>query len=243
MVNTCQRITFEEPFLYGVGQPTVALNDAQYIVFNGGQYGTANVTWGNTALVEFTGRDNGSGGQSSLHLIAKGGSQQWHEGTKVDFLNVSGANAQPFLVNLRSTYKNSQYIIRAANEIGDEIWAVKGDGLIPQVTKFGNNVHAVTIFPCDANGNITDNTGALGNDAHRWNYIRGVTVAQGDSVFDNDMRITESEKLGYEKGLAFLDARKRPLMILTNQGELYIAGKVNEGLPPSNPSTSKTSEK
>ena len=51
-----------------------------------------------------------------------------------------------------------------------------------------------------------------------------------DITFQNDFRITEAEKLGLGKGLAFLNPKGKVLMMLDGKGNLYVAGKVKEGL-------------
>ena len=47
-------------------------------------------------------------------------------------------------------------------------------------------------------------------------------------VFANDFRITEAEKFGLGKGLAFLNPKGRVLMVLDEEGNLSIAGKIKE---------------
>jgi hypothetical protein len=49
-----------------------------------------------------------------------------------------------------------------------------------------------------------------------------------DMKFENEFRITEAEKLGYEKGLAFLNQNGKVLMVLDEAGNLSIAGSVIE---------------
>jgi hypothetical protein len=53
-------------------------------------------------------------------------------------------------------------------------------------------------------------------------------VKSGDYIFGNDLRITEAEKLGFRKGLAFLNSRGRVLMVLDSQGNLKVAGKIQK---------------
>jgi hypothetical protein len=58
-----------------------------------------------------------------------------------------------------------------------------------------------------------------------------VNYLSGDIRFQNDFRITEAEKLGFKKGLAFLNPKGKVLMMLDGKGNLHVAGKVKEGLP------------
>ena len=58
-----------------------------------------------------------------------------------------------------------------------------------------------------------------------------VNYNPGDIVFANKFRITEAEKLGFKKGLAFLNPKGKVLMMLDGEGNLHVAGKVKEGLP------------
>jgi hypothetical protein len=58
-----------------------------------------------------------------------------------------------------------------------------------------------------------------------------VNYQSGDVLFQNNFRITESEKLGFKKGLAFLNPKGKVLMMLDGEGNLHVAGKVKEGLP------------
>jgi len=54
----------------------------------------------------------------------------------------------------------------------------------------------------------------------------GVCGTIQDLVFANEFRITEAEKLGFGRGLAFLNHEGRALMVLTESGDLHVAGKV-----------------
>ncbi|MBT0160501.1 hypothetical protein G4O51_11020 [Candidatus Bathyarchaeota archaeon A05DMB-2] len=58
-----------------------------------------------------------------------------------------------------------------------------------------------------------------------------VNYQSGDVLFQNKFRITEAEKLGFKKGLAFLNPKGKVLMMLDGEGNLHVAGKVKEGLP------------
>jgi hypothetical protein len=52
-----------------------------------------------------------------------------------------------------------------------------------------------------------------------------------DLVFTNNFRITEAEKLGLGHGLAFLNQKNKVLMVLTENGNLHVAGRIKKGLP------------
>jgi hypothetical protein len=94
-----------------------------------------------------------------------------------------------------------------------------------------------------AAGNIT--SGVL-NEARVPNIYTGQVTFQGgivtngvnctnwhlaDAIFANDFRITEAEKLGFDAGLAFLNAEGKVLMVLCQNGDLHVAGNVKTGLP------------
>jgi len=49
-----------------------------------------------------------------------------------------------------------------------------------------------------------------------------------DIIFVNKFRITEAEKLGFKKGLAFLNPKGKPLMVLDGKGNLSLAGKIKK---------------
>ena len=51
-------------------------------------------------------------------------------------------------------------------------------------------------------------------------------VKSGDYILGNELRITEAEKLGLPKGLAFLNDKGKVLMALDEKGNLSIAGKI-----------------
>jgi hypothetical protein len=60
-----------------------------------------------------------------------------------------------------------------------------------------------------------------------------------DIFFKNDFRITEAEKLGFKKGLAFLNQKGKVLMMLDGEGNLHVAGKIKAGLPKSEATEAK----
>ncbi|MCW4018006.1 MAG: hypothetical protein NWF00_04920 [Candidatus Bathyarchaeota archaeon] len=52
-----------------------------------------------------------------------------------------------------------------------------------------------------------------------------------DAIFANGFRMTESEKLGFLKGIAFLNSESKTIMVLSGKGDLYVAGKIKQGFP------------
>jgi len=53
-------------------------------------------------------------------------------------------------------------------------------------------------------------------------------LKSADYIFGNDLRMTEAEKLGFPKGLAFLNDKGKVLMVLDEKGNLSIAGKIKQ---------------
>ena len=51
-----------------------------------------------------------------------------------------------------------------------------------------------------------------------------------DAIFANGFRMTEAEKLGFGRGIAFLDDEGRVLMVLSKNGDLHLAGRIRTGL-------------
>lgn len=73
-----------------------------------------------------------------------------------------------------------------------------------------------------------DNTGSVGTGTLRWNLIHGVSIISGDFQLENKIKLIEAEKLGFPKGLAFLNAKGKVLMILDEKGNLRVAGKIKQ---------------
>jgi hypothetical protein len=67
---------------------------------------------------------------------------------------------------------------------------------------------------------ITFNGGITTNSVNCSNFVAT------DIVFENSFRITEAEKLGLPKGLAFLNSRGSILMLVDSEGNLQISGKL-----------------
>jgi hypothetical protein len=68
---------------------------------------------------------------------------------------------------------------------------------------------------------ITFNGGIVTNSVNCSNFVAT------DVVFENDFRITEAEKFGLPKGLAFLNSKGSILMLLDGEGNLQISGKLS----------------
>jgi hypothetical protein len=69
-------------------------------------------------------------------------------------------------------------------------------------------------------GQVTFNGGIVTNSVNCANW------QLADAVFANGFRITEAEKLGFGKGLAFLNQEGKALMVLTEDGDLHLTGKI-----------------
>jgi hypothetical protein len=69
-------------------------------------------------------------------------------------------------------------------------------------------------------GQITFNGGIVTNSVNCANW------QAADILFENEFRVTESEKLGLGKGLAFLNDKGKLLMLLDRKGNLSVAGKI-----------------
>ena len=65
----------------------------------------------------------------------------------------------------------------------------------------------------------------LGIVGARWNTVRAQTVASGDLLFENGVRVTE-----HGAGVAFVSAGGKKIAVIDSDGNLRIRGKVIEGL-------------
>lgn len=224
----CTMINFTSPYFFGgYGAPAADLTNSQGINFIGGYHGVA-YNWTSGPITFIGPWANYSDYKSKSVFTSHAGSEQWHEGITSDMINVTGQDAQAFLATFNAS-ATRQYLLRSTVGAGTGVELSK-NGLFSTPVMFGANQSATAIFPCDSTGAIGDNIGALGNDAHRFSYIRGVTIAQGDSVFDNKMRITEGEKLGLGHGLVFLSKTGKVVMLLDGEGNLKISGIVQKVL-------------
>ena len=77
-----------------------------------------------------------------------------------------------------------------------------------------------------------DNLRDLGSASLRWSLIRGVTITPGDLVFDNDVIITEPDKVYRDAdphdGLCFLNKNWEMMGWWHKNGTLEIAGEIKE---------------
>jgi hypothetical protein len=71
-------------------------------------------------------------------------------------------------------------------------------------------------------GQVTFNGGIVTNSVNCANW------SATDIIFENDFSITEAEKLGFPKGLAFLDPKGKILMFLDNAGNVEVFGKLKQ---------------
>jgi hypothetical protein len=71
-------------------------------------------------------------------------------------------------------------------------------------------------------GQITFNGGIVTNSVNCANF------SATDLVFENEFRITEAEKLGFPKGLAFLNPKGKILLFLDHAGNVEVFGKIKQ---------------
>ena len=69
-------------------------------------------------------------------------------------------------------------------------------------------------------GQVTFNGGIVTNSVNCANW------QLADAIFANGFSITEAEKFGFGEGLAFLSREGEALMVLTENGDLQLAGKL-----------------
>jgi hypothetical protein len=91
----------------------------------------------------------------------------------------------------------------------------------------------------DVNGRIAsgllpdaDNARTNGSASLRWSLVRGVTITPGDLVFENDIVITEPDKVYRDAdpcdGLCFLSTKWEMIAWLHKNGNMEVAGEVKE---------------
>ena len=95
--------------------------------------------------------------------------------------------------------------------------------------KFYNTGYIQTLLP------TSDNTYDLGSSSYRWRNIYCVNLYDidhytenlhtGDIELKNGMRITEAERFGV-KGLAILNRQGKPILFITEDGEIIGGGKI-----------------
>jgi len=126
------------------------------------------------------------------------------EGTGGYVLEAQGAGFDPMYVNPNGRYSPAGH----GHAAGDIVSGVLAEARIPNVFT----------------GQINFQGGIVTNSVNCANW------QLADAIFANDFRITESEKLGYSKGLAFLNDKGKVLMTLDEKGNLSVAGKIKQGL-------------
>jgi len=93
-------------------------------------------------------------------------------------------------------------------------------------THGGGDISSGTVpedhVPSVYSGKITFNGGISTNSVNCANF------SATDIVFENNFRITEAEKLGLPKGLAFLNPKGKILLFLDAKGNLKVAGKIGK---------------
>ena len=59
------------------------------------------------------------------------------------------------------------------------------------------------------------------------NGVNCANFSMTDLRFENDFRVTEAEKLGLPKGLAFLNHKGKIIMLLDEKGNVKFSGKIS----------------
>jgi len=134
------------------------------------------------------------------------------EGTAGYVLEAEGAGFDPMYVNPNGRYQPASHTHSHAS--------LTGVGPNDHHAQVHN--HAGEALSPDS---IAVNTLSVAVSVNCTNWVHA------DITFQNDFRITEAEKLGFKKGLAFLNPKGKVLMMLDGEGNLHVAGKVKEGLP------------
>jgi len=124
------------------------------------------------------------------------------EGSSGYVLEAEGAGYDPMYVNPNGRYSPAGHDHAAGNITS----GVLAEARIPNVFT----------------GQITFNGGIVTNSVNCANW------QLADAIFANDFRITEAEKLGYGKGLAFLNDKGKVLMTLDAEGNLSVTGKIKQ---------------
>jgi len=124
------------------------------------------------------------------------------EGTAGYVLEAEGAGFDPMYVNPNGRYSPAGHDHAAGN--------------------ITSGVLAEARCPNVYSGQVTFNGGIVTNSVNCANW------QLADAIFANDFRITEAEKLGYSKGLAFLNDKGKVLMTLDAEGNLSVTGKIKQ---------------
>jgi hypothetical protein len=124
------------------------------------------------------------------------------EGSSGYVLEAQGAGFDPMYVN-----PNGRYTPAGHNHAAGNITSgVLDEARCPNV--YSGQIHF--------NGGIVTNS------------VNCANFSMTDLVFENDFRITEAEKLGFPKGLAFLDPKGKILMFLDGAGNVEVFGKLKQ---------------
>jgi hypothetical protein len=122
-------------------------------------------------------------------------------GTNGYVLEAEGASNNPMYVNPNGRYTPAGHNHAA----GDITSGVLAEARCP-------NVYS---------GQITFNGGIITNSVNCKNW------SAADVVFENKFAITEAEKLGFPRGLAFLNSRGKVIMVLNEKGNMQLLGKTS----------------
>ncbi len=122
------------------------------------------------------------------------------EGTGGYVLEAQGAGYDPMYVNPNGRYTPAGHVHAA----GDITSGTVAEARLPSVYA----------------GQVTFNGGIVTNSVNCANW------QLADAIFANGFCITEAEKVGFGKGLAFLNPEGKALMVLTEAGDLHLIGKL-----------------
>mgnify|MGYP001130173377 CR=1 FL=1 len=123
-------------------------------------------------------------------------------------LEVQGVDYNPMYVN-----PNYRYEPKSHSHYHSELLGVGPDDHHAQ----SHNHAGEALSP----NSIAVNTLSVAVSVNCQNWLKS-----GDFILANDFRITEAEKLGFQKGLAFLSGEGKVLMVLDGEGNLSVAGRI-----------------
>ena len=141
---------------------------------------------------------------ASIINAGRFGLARFPEGTAGYVLEAQGAGFDPMYVN-----PNERFIPAGHGHAAGDIIGNFAESQVP-------NVYT---------GVITFQAGIITNSVNCTNWHLA------DAIFANEFVMTEAEKMGFPKGIVFLDDKGNPLMVLSKKGNLHVAGKVKLGLP------------
>ncbi|MDH5690713.1 MAG: hypothetical protein OEY81_04735, partial [Candidatus Bathyarchaeota archaeon] len=142
-------------------------------------------------------------GQFPLGRMPRGGSGY--------VLEAQGVSYDPMYVNPNGRYTPASHSHSHASLTG----------IGPNDHHAQNHNHAGETLSPDTI-NVNNLNVAVGVNCSNWLHA--------DVKFENEFRITEAEKLGLSKGLAFLNPKGKVLMFLDMDGNVEISGKLKEGV-------------